>query len=113
MLLWGSNQLQGCTCNPSLIIFLVTARPQVFNLLHITHMLRTSVFTPIILSSSVICPPFSLIDGLARLGDKKIFSKLVEGVFNDGQINWGRIIVLFYAVGKLSVKVLMEDTVVV
>lgn len=63
-------------------------------------------------SFSVFCPPFSLIDGLACLGDRNIFSKLVEGVFSDGQINWGRIIVLFYAVGKLAVKVLREDYVV-
>ncbi|KAK3552719.1 hypothetical protein QTP86_021111 [Hemibagrus guttatus] len=49
------------------------------------------------------------IDGLARLGDKKIFSKLVEGVFDDGQINWGRIIVLFFAVGKLAVKMLLAN----
>ncbi|KAK2829676.1 hypothetical protein Q7C36_017666 [Tachysurus vachellii] len=49
------------------------------------------------------------IDGLARLGDKKIFSKLVEGVFDDGQINWGRIIVLFFAVGKLAVKMVLAN----
>lgn len=60
----------------------------------------------IVLSFSVIRPPLSEIDGLARLGDRKIFSKLVERVFDDGQINWGRIIVLFYAVGRLAVKVL-------
>ncbi|KAI5097118.1 BCL2 associated X, apoptosis regulator b [Silurus meridionalis] len=49
------------------------------------------------------------IDGLASLGDKNIFSKLVEGVFSDGQINWGRIIVLFYAVGKLAVKMVLAN----
>ncbi|KAB5553659.1 hypothetical protein PHYPO_G00041150 [Pangasianodon hypophthalmus] len=49
------------------------------------------------------------IDGLARLGDRKIFSKLVEGVFSDGQINWGRIIVLYYAVGKLAVKMVLAN----
>nr|ARO86274.1 bcl2-associated X protein b [Tachysurus fulvidraco] len=49
------------------------------------------------------------IDGLARLGDKKIFSRLVEGVFDDGHINWGRIIVLFYAVGKLAVKMVLAN----
>ncbi|GAA6066704.1 apoptosis regulator BAX isoform X1 [Tachysurus ichikawai] len=49
------------------------------------------------------------IDGLARLGDKKIFSKLVEGVFDNGQINWGRIIVLFFAVGKLAVKMVLAN----
>ncbi|XP_060758091.1 apoptosis regulator BAX-like [Neoarius graeffei] len=49
------------------------------------------------------------IDGLARLGDKTIFPKLVEGVFNDGQINWGRIIVLFCTVGKLSVKMVLAN----
>ncbi|KAF4093040.1 hypothetical protein AMELA_G00028260 [Ameiurus melas] len=47
------------------------------------------------------------IDGLVRLGDKKIFSMLVDGVFHDGQINWGRIIVLFYTVGKLAVKMVL------
>ncbi|KAL0197763.1 hypothetical protein M9458_006303, partial [Cirrhinus mrigala] len=45
-----------------------------------------------------------MIDGLVKVADKKSFWKLVEKVFTDGQINWGRIIVLFYSVGKLSAK---------
>ncbi|KAG7334708.1 hypothetical protein KOW79_001304 [Hemibagrus wyckioides] len=49
------------------------------------------------------------IDGLACQCDKTIFSKLVEGVFSDGTINWGRIIVLFYAVGKLAVKMVLAN----
>ncbi|MCJ8739038.1 hypothetical protein PDJAM_G00042610 [Pangasius djambal] len=49
------------------------------------------------------------IDGLVRLGDRKIFSRLVEGVFSDGLINWGRIIVLYYAVGKLAVKMVLAN----
>ncbi|KAM9457258.1 apoptosis regulator BAX-like [Clarias gariepinus] len=49
------------------------------------------------------------IDGLACLCDKNIFSRLVEGVFNDGQINWGRIIVLYYAVGRLAVKMVLAN----
>lgn len=47
-----------------------------------------------------------MIDGLVKVADKRSFWKLVEKVFTDGQINWGRIIVLFYSVGKLSAKVL-------
>ncbi|KAK3552718.1 hypothetical protein QTP86_021112 [Hemibagrus guttatus] len=42
------------------------------------------------------------IDDVARLGDKKSFSKLMQSVFDDGQISWARIIVLFYVVGKLE-----------
>ncbi|KAF5894768.1 apoptosis regulator BAX-like [Clarias magur] len=49
------------------------------------------------------------IDILACLYDKGIFSKLVENVFSDGQINWGRIIVLYYAVGKLAVKMVLAN----
>ncbi|TSQ23936.1 Apoptosis regulator BAX [Bagarius yarrelli] len=51
----------------------------------------------------------NLINGLASIGDKTIFSKLVSGVFDDGQINWGRIIVLFYAVGKLALKMVLAN----
>lgn len=47
-----------------------------------------------------------MIDGLVKVADKRSFWELVEKVFTDGQINWGRIIVLFYSVGKLSAKVL-------
>jgi len=47
-----------------------------------------------------------MIDGLVKVADKRSFWKLVEQVFIDDQINWGRIIVLFYSVGKLSAKVL-------
>ncbi|XP_060758096.1 apoptosis regulator BAX-like isoform X2 [Neoarius graeffei] len=50
------------------------------------------------------------IDGLAHLGDKKIFPNLVEGIFSDGQINWGRIAVLFYTVGRLAVKMVLADS---
>lgn len=47
-----------------------------------------------------------MIDGLVKVADKRSFWELVEKVFTDDQINWGRIIVLFYSVGKLSAKVL-------
>ncbi|XP_060758421.1 apoptosis regulator BAX-like [Neoarius graeffei] len=56
------------------------------------------------------CLAPSQIDGLAHLGDKKIFPKLVEGIFSDGQINWGRIAVLFYTVGRLAVKMVLADS---
>ncbi|KAK3520245.1 hypothetical protein QTP70_019698, partial [Hemibagrus guttatus] len=49
------------------------------------------------------------IDDVARLGDKKSFSKLMQSVFDDGQISWARIIVLFYVVGKLCVKMLLAN----
>lgn len=48
-----------------------------------------------------------MIDGLVKVADKRSFWKLVEKVFTDGQINWGRIIVLFYSVGKLSAKMVL------
>lgn len=48
-----------------------------------------------------------MIDGLVKVADKSSFWKLVEKVFTDGQINWGRIIVLFYSVGKLSAKMVV------
>ncbi|XP_067231048.1 BCL2 associated X, apoptosis regulator b isoform X4 [Chanodichthys erythropterus] len=48
-----------------------------------------------------------MIDGLVKVADKSSFWKLVEKVFTDGQINWGRIIVLFYSVGKLSAKMVL------
>ncbi|XP_022533150.1 apoptosis regulator BAX isoform X1 [Astyanax mexicanus] len=48
-----------------------------------------------------------MIDGLGRVANKNSFWKLVEGVFSDGQINWGRIIVLFYSVGKLAAKMVL------
>ncbi|XP_030649880.1 apoptosis regulator BAX-like [Chanos chanos] len=47
----------------------------------------------------------AMIDGLGRVADKKSFSKLVQEVFRDDQINWGRIVVLFYSVGKLAAMV--------
>ncbi|XP_062412421.1 apoptosis regulator BAX-like [Sardina pilchardus] len=51
------------------------------------------------------------IDGFARkiLGSPKdtgIYKKLVMQVFADGNINWGRIVVLFYAIAKLAGKML-------
>ncbi|KAI7803187.1 bcl2-associated X protein [Triplophysa rosa] len=49
-----------------------------------------------------------MIDGLVKVCDKSSFSKLVEKVFKDEQINWGRIVVLFYSVGKLAAKVFMS-----
>ncbi|XP_067272396.1 BCL2 associated X, apoptosis regulator b isoform X5 [Pseudorasbora parva] len=48
-----------------------------------------------------------MIDGLVKVADQRSFWKLVEKVFTDGQINWGRIIVLFYSVGKLSSKMVL------
>ncbi|XP_048061208.1 BCL2 associated X, apoptosis regulator b isoform X4 [Megalobrama amblycephala] len=48
-----------------------------------------------------------MIDGLVKVADKSSFWKLVEKVFTDDQINWGRIIVLFYSVGKLSAKMVL------
>ncbi|XP_052403001.1 apoptosis regulator BAX isoform X4 [Carassius gibelio] len=48
-----------------------------------------------------------MIDGLVKVADKRSFWELVEKVFTDGQINWGRIIVLFYSVGKLSGKMVL------
>ncbi|XP_076852491.1 BCL2 associated X, apoptosis regulator b [Brachyhypopomus gauderio] len=48
-----------------------------------------------------------MIDGLGRVADKSCFWKLVESVFSDEQINWGRIIVLFYSIGKLSAKMVL------
>ncbi|KAF4116095.1 BCL2 associated X, apoptosis regulator b [Onychostoma macrolepis] len=48
-----------------------------------------------------------MIDGLVKVADKRSFWELVEKVFTDGQINWGRIIVLFYSVGKLSAKMVL------
>ncbi|XP_026870511.2 BCL2 associated X, apoptosis regulator b [Electrophorus electricus] len=48
-----------------------------------------------------------MMDGLGRVADKSCFWKLVENVFSNGQINWGRIIVLFYSVGKLSAKMVL------
>lgn len=48
-----------------------------------------------------------MFDGLVKVSDKSSFWKLVEEVFKDGQINWGRIVVLFYSVGKLAAKVFM------
>ncbi|RXN33692.1 apoptosis regulator BAX-like protein [Labeo rohita] len=50
-----------------------------------------------------------MIDGLVKVADKKSFWELVEKVFTDGQINWGRIIVLFYSVGKLSAKMVLAS----
>ncbi|KAG5275887.1 hypothetical protein AALO_G00125630 [Alosa alosa] len=52
------------------------------------------------------------IDGFAKkiLGnpkDKGIYQKLVMQVFADGNINWGRIVVLFYTIAKLSGKMLL------
>ncbi|XP_065133652.1 apoptosis regulator BAX-like isoform X2 [Paramisgurnus dabryanus] len=46
-------------------------------------------------------------DGLVKVCDKSSFWKIVEKVFKDDQINWGRIVVLFYAVGKLAAKMVM------
>ncbi|XP_055049921.1 apoptosis regulator BAX-like [Misgurnus anguillicaudatus] len=46
-------------------------------------------------------------DGLVKVCDKNSFWKIVEKVFKDDQINWGRIVVLFYAVGKLAAKMVM------
>ncbi|XP_036446453.1 apoptosis regulator BAX-like [Colossoma macropomum] len=48
-----------------------------------------------------------MIDGLVPLANKSSFGKLVKSLFSDGQINWGRIIVLFYSVGKLSAKMVL------
>ncbi|XP_066498301.1 apoptosis regulator BAX-like isoform X2 [Hoplias malabaricus] len=48
-----------------------------------------------------------MIDGLVCVADKSSFWKLVEKVFCNEQITWGRIIVLFYSVGKLSVKMVL------
>lgn len=50
-----------------------------------------------------------MIDDLAKVADMSSFLKLVEKVFTNGQITWGRIIVLFYLVGKLSAKVLVRS----
>lgn len=55
---------------------------------------------------SVLLTSHSMIDGLVKVADKRSFWELVKKVFTNGQINWGRIIVLFYSVGKLSAKVL-------
>ncbi|KAL6476614.1 hypothetical protein MHYP_G00151130 [Metynnis hypsauchen] len=53
-------------------------------------------------------PQFNnMIDGLGRVADKNSFWKLVERVFSDDEINWGRIIVLFYSIGKLSAKMVL------
>ncbi|KAI4899588.1 hypothetical protein NFI96_016506, partial [Prochilodus magdalenae] len=53
-------------------------------------------------------PQFNdMIDGLVRVADKSSFWKLVETVFRDEEINWGRIIVLFYSIGKLSAKMVL------
>ncbi|XP_072549598.1 BCL2 associated X, apoptosis regulator b isoform X2 [Salminus brasiliensis] len=49
-----------------------------------------------------------MIDGLGRVADKSSFWKLVERVFSDDEINWGRIIVLFYSIGKLSAKMVLS-----
>ncbi|XP_051987824.1 BCL2 associated X, apoptosis regulator b [Xyrauchen texanus] len=48
-----------------------------------------------------------MIDGLVKVADKSSFWNLVEKVFRDDQINWGRIIVLFYSVGKLAAKMVL------
>lgn len=48
-----------------------------------------------------------MIEDLAKVADTSSFLKLVKKVFTDDQITWGRIIVLFYSVGKLSAKVLV------
>ncbi|KAA0705693.1 hypothetical protein E1301_Tti004455 [Triplophysa tibetana] len=48
-----------------------------------------------------------MFDGLVKVSDKSSFWKLVEEVFKDGQINWGRIVVLFYSVGKLAAKMVL------
>lgn len=50
-----------------------------------------------------------MIDGLVEVSDTSSFWKLVEEVFKDEQINWGRIIVLFYSVGKLAAKVFIYE----
>ncbi|TRY98970.1 hypothetical protein DNTS_001236 [Danionella cerebrum] len=46
-----------------------------------------------------------MIDGLVKVADRSSFGKLVDKVFTDDQINWGRIIVLFYSIGRLSAKI--------
>ncbi|RXN33197.1 apoptosis regulator BAX-like protein [Labeo rohita] len=51
-----------------------------------------------------------MIDDLAKVADMSSFLKLVEKVFTNGQITWGRIIVLFYLVGKLSAKMVLVHT---
>ncbi|KAG7334707.1 hypothetical protein KOW79_001303 [Hemibagrus wyckioides] len=44
-----------------------------------------------------------------RVISANTFSKLAQSVFSDGKINWGRIIVLFYAVGKLAAKKVLAN----
>ncbi|XP_028818774.1 apoptosis regulator BAX-like [Denticeps clupeoides] len=44
-----------------------------------------------------------LIDGIPQ-PDERFLSKLATKVFADGNVNWGRIVVLFYTVAKLAVK---------
>ncbi|XP_030649909.1 apoptosis regulator BAX-like [Chanos chanos] len=51
----------------------------------------------------------AMIDGLGRVADKKSFTKLVQEVFRDDQINWGRIVVLFYSVGKLAAMMARDN----
>uniref|UniRef100_A0A8C1W3L0 Bcl-2 Bcl-2 homology region 1-3 domain-containing protein n=1 Tax=Cyprinus carpio TaxID=7962 RepID=A0A8C1W3L0_CYPCA len=51
-----------------------------------------------------------IIDDLAKVADTSSFLKLVKKVFTDNQITWGRIIVLFYSVGKLSAKMVLIHT---
>ncbi|XP_055049919.2 BCL2 associated X, apoptosis regulator b [Misgurnus anguillicaudatus] len=48
-----------------------------------------------------------MIDGLGKVCDKSSFWTLVEKVFKDDQINWGRIVVLFYSVGRLAAKMVL------
>ncbi|XP_017552964.1 apoptosis regulator BAX-like isoform X1 [Pygocentrus nattereri] len=48
-----------------------------------------------------------MINRLGRVADKSSFWKLVERVFSNDEINWGRIIVLFYSIGKLSAKMVL------
>ena len=52
----------------------------------------------------------STIDGFAKKilnnpQEQGAYQKLVTQLFADGNINWGRIVVLFYTVGKLAKKV--------
>ncbi|KAM9528919.1 apoptosis regulator BAX-like [Salvelinus alpinus] len=51
-----------------------------------------------------------VIDGMVgQMTSKPSYWKLVEKVFEDGQITWERIAVLFYVAGRIAVKVVIAN----
>lgn len=47
----------------------------------------------------------SMIDGVSVDSSQETFTQVAREIFNDGQFNWGRVVMLFYFAYKMVKKV--------